>query len=85
MSILARIQAAGGDIVQDEWRFTLKRGRLSAEALAWLKVRMRWFIACCEVWPLYDVWAERAAILEYSGGQARDDAERNAYREVTRC
>ena len=47
MSILARIKAQGGDIIRDEWRFRLKPGRLTPEAVAWLKVRLRWFTACC--------------------------------------
>lgn len=85
MSILDRIRAQGGDIIRDEWRFTVKRGRLSVEALAWLKVRMRWFAACCEVWPAYADWLERAAIREFEGGMSRADAERAAYAEVVGC
>ncbi len=85
MSILARIQAQGGDIVRDEWRFTLKPGRLTPEALAWLRVRLRWFIACCEVWPPYANWQERAAILEFDGGMSRADAERAAYADFIPC
>lgn len=84
-SILERIQSNGGDIIRNEWRFSLKRGRLKPEALAWLKVNLRWFTACCEVWPDYADWTERAAIREFNGGQPRADAERDAYREVTGC
>lgn len=80
MSILARIQAHGGDVIRDEWRFSLQRGRLTAEALAWL--RTRWWRACAEAWPLYDLWAERAAIREFDGGYPRPEAERLAYVEV---
>lgn len=83
MSILARIKANGGDIIRDEWRFTLKRGRLSTQALAWL--RPRWFEASCEAWPALGDWVERAAIREFDGGQSRADAERSAYEEVTGC
>jgi len=83
MSILARIHANGGDIVRDEWRFSLKRGRLSAAALTWL--RARWFDACCEAWPALGEWQERAAIREYEGGQSRAEAERDAYQEVAGC
>jgi len=85
MSILDRIHAQGGDIIRSEWRFTLKRGRLSPEAVAWLKSRMHWFSACCEVWPDYADWLERAAIREFDGGMSRTDAERAAYAEVARC
>lgn len=85
MDILERIRAHGGDIIRDEWRFTLKRGRLTPEALAWLRFGLRWFMACCEAWPCYPEWAERAAIREYDGGMSRADAERAAYAEVQRC
>lgn len=83
MSILTRIRAHGGDIIRSEWRFSLKRGRLSAEALAWL--RKRWLDACAEAWPAFGEWLERAAIREYDGGQERPNAEIDAYAEVTEC
>lgn len=83
MTILARVRAHGGDIIRDEWRFRLQRGRLSADAIAWL--RKNWLAACDEAWPLFGWWAERAAILEFCGGMARHDAERAAYGEVTSC
>lgn len=79
MSILARIQAHGGEIVRSEWRFSLKRGRLTADAIAWL--RAHWLEACAEAWPPFGDWLERAAIREFDGGQARADAERYAYAE----
>ena len=63
MSILARIRTHGGDIIRTEWRFSLKRGRLTQEAIAWL--RAHWLEACCEAWPMFDAWVERAAIREY--------------------
>lgn len=85
MSILARIRAQGGDIIRDEWRLSLKRGRLTPEALTWLKGGMRLFSACCEVWPSYAEWAERAAIREFDGGMSRFDAEKEAYLEVSQC
>ncbi|MFW6300117.1 MAG: hypothetical protein ACOC20_04260 [Oceanicaulis sp.] len=83
MSILARIRANGGDVVRDKWRFALKRGRLSDDALVWL--RARWGEVRLEVWPEFDAFAERAAIREYDGGQPRAEAERDAYQEVTEC
>lgn len=83
MSILARIQANGGDVIRDQWRFQLKPGRLSAEALAWL--RPRWREACLEAWPLLDTWEERAAIREYDGGFTRAEAELGAFAEVAGC
>lgn len=83
MSILTRVRAHGGDIIRDEWRFRLQRGRLSAEAVVWL--RRHWLAACEEVWPLFSLWAERAAIREFDGGQSRPDAERAAYLEVAPC
>lgn len=85
MSILARIQAQGGDIIRDEWRFRLRPGRLTPDAIAWLKGGMRWFAACCEVWPSYPEWTERSAVREFEGGMPRRDAEREAYGEVMGC
>jgi hypothetical protein len=80
VSILSRVRAHGGDIIRDEWRFRLQRGRLSAEAIVWL--RRNWIEACDEVWPLFSLWVERAAIREFHGGQPKDHAERAAYAEV---
>lgn len=80
MSILARIRANGGDVIRDEWRFTLKPGRLDAKAIAWVKAH--WVEVCDEVWPEFDRWVERAAIREFNGNQSRSDAERAAYAEI---
>lgn len=85
MSILARIKANGGDVTRQQWRFNLKRGRLSDAALEWLKSGGRWREACREAWALFDLWEERAAIREFDGGQSRSDAERLAYEEVATC
>jgi len=85
VSILARIRAHGGDVIRDEWRMTVRAGRLGPDALAWLKqpeVRDR---VHREVWSLVDEWHERAAIREFEGGQTRADAERDAYAEVMGC
>jgi hypothetical protein len=83
MAILDRIRAHGGDVIRDGCRFRLRRGRLSDAAVEW--VRARWREVCAEVWEPFDDWEERAAIREYDGGQPREDAERDAYREVTGC
>ena len=83
MSILDRIRARGGEVIRSEWRITLKPGRLKPEAIAW--VRDHWRNLCREVWPEFDAWEERAAIREYDGGQDRETAEREAYREVMQC
>lgn len=83
MSILSRIEANGGAVIRDEWRFSLRRGRLTSEALMWL--RARWSQACLEAWPPLDTFEERAAIMEYDGGMPREEAERAAYREVAGC
>lgn len=83
MSILARIRAHGGDIIRSEWRFSLKRGRLTASAIAWL--RAHWLDACAEAWPPFGDWLERAAIREYDGGQIRPLADADAYDEVVGC
>lgn len=86
MAILDRIRAHGGEVIRDEWRMILRPGRLSPDALEWLKrpeVRAQ---VLAEIWPEVDDWHERAAVREFDGGQDRDTAEREAYREVTaRC
>lgn len=77
MSILARIRAAGGNMTRDRYMFRLKHGRLDVKALEWIKendARVK-----RELWPLYDAWEERAAIMEYDGGMSRIEAERAAY------
>lgn len=81
--ILDRIRAKGGDVVRQEWRFSLRRGRLPQDAINWLFAR--WPEVCREVWPVFDQWEERAAIMEYDGGLGRDEAERAAYGEVVAC
>lgn len=83
MSILARIRSHDGDVIRQEWRFSLRRGRMSAEAIAW--VQARWRDVCAEVWPLLDRWEERAAIMEFDGGLKRADAERRAYEGLASC
>ena len=81
--ILDRIRAHGGDVVRQEWRLALRRGRLTADAIGWIKAR--WFDVCCEAWPQFGEWLERAAIMEFDGGWPRAEAERAAYLEVTGC
>ena len=83
MSILARIRANGGEVIRDGHRFRLRKGRLTPEAIEWLRVR--WRDVCRETWPEFDAWEERAAIREYLGGQTRDEAEASAYAEVMAC
>jgi hypothetical protein len=84
VSIVARIHAAGGKLRRDKWRATLvKRGALSADAVAWIKDHKADLMR--EIWPLYDEWDERAAIIEYDGGLPRDRAEALAYQCVTQC
>lgn len=83
MSALARIRAHGGDVIRSEWGFKLRIGRLSPDALAWL--RKNWEAVCHEVWPPLGDWEERAAIREFDGGLARPEAERVAYAEVAGC
>ena len=81
--ILDRIRAHGGDVVRQEWRFALRRGRLTTDAVGWIKAR--WFDVCCEAWPPFGDWFERAAIIEIDGGRTRSEAESAAYLEVAGC
>jgi hypothetical protein len=83
--ILDRIRAHGGDVIRDQWRLRLRRGRLPASAIAWLRQPRIQTALLLEVWPEADAFEERAAIREYCGGQDRAAAERAAYREVTAC
>ena len=83
--ILARIRAHGGEVIRDEWRIRLRRGRLSDAALAWLREPRNHLALLLEVWPEADAFEERAAIREYCAGQTRAAAERAAYAEVGTC
>lgn len=80
MSVIDRIRAHGGEVIRDGYRFKLRRGRLSDDAVAWIATHKREVMR--EVWPEFDDWEERAAIREFDGGQDRETAEREAYREV---
>lgn len=79
MSIHERIRANGGELVRDGWRLSLRRGKLTDDAVAWVKKNHR--DAMREIWPAFDEWEERAAIREYDGGQDRAEAEAAAYGE----
>lgn len=83
MSILARIRALGGDMVREGYTFRLRPGRLDAAAIEWVKARTD----CVkrEVWPAYDQWEERAAIMEFDAEMSRADAEAAAYGEMQRA
>jgi hypothetical protein len=78
--IIDRIRAHGGEVIRDGWRLSLRRGRLTDPAVAWL--RDNWTQVCAEVWAEFDAWSERAAIKEYCAGMERAEAEAQAYREV---
>ena len=81
--ILDRIRAHGGDAIRDGWNIRLRPGRLTPEAMAWLRSRKEALTQ--EVWPEYDRFVERAAIKEFCGNQTREQAEEAAYREVMKC
>lgn len=83
MSILARIRANGGDVIREGWDIILRPGRLSPDAIAWLKRPEIKEQLHEEVWPEVGDWHERAAIREFEGGQDRATAEVEAFREVT--
>lgn len=80
MAIIDRIRAHGGEVIRNGWRFSLRRGRLTDDAVAWL--RLNWSEVCAEVWPEFDAWTERAAIREFMGGETREEAEAASYQEV---
>lgn len=79
MSIVARIRAHGGEVIRDRWHLRLRRGRLTDEALAWLRLERVRAAVMREVWPEADAFEERAAIMEFDGGLTRPEAEEAAY------
>ena len=83
MSILDRIRAHGGEVIRDEWRISIRRGRLTDEAMTWIRERKADLLR--EVWPEHDDWDERAAIMEFDGGLSRAEAEAAAYRSIAPC
>lgn len=83
MSLIDRIRAQGGEVIRDRWQITLRRGRLTDDAVAWIGQHRDTLMR--EAWPEYDDWQERAAIREFDGGQERAEAEEAAYREVMGC
>ena len=80
MSIIDRIRAHGGEVIRDKWNIILRKGRLTEDALLWVKDHRADLIR--EVWPEYDDFEERAAIREFDGAMSRADAEAAAYAEV---
>lgn len=83
MSIMERIRAHGAEVTRDEWRISLRKGRLTADALEWLRDHKTDLLR--EVWPDFDRWEERAAIMEFDGGMTREEAEAAAYRSIVEC
>ena len=79
-TILDRVRAHGGDVIRKGWNISIRPGRLSPEALEWLRGRRDHLMM--EVWPEFDRFQERAAIREFDGGQTREEAEAAAYAEV---
>lgn len=78
--ILDRIRARGGEVFRDGWQISLRKGRLTEDAVKWIGQHRDALML--EIWPEYDRWLERAAIREFCGGQTRDEAEKAAYAEV---
>lgn len=75
--VLDRIRAQGGNVIRRGFSFSLRQGRLTPEAVAWVKANLEAVKA--EVWPAYHDWQERAAVMEFEGGLTRDEAEAAAY------
>lgn len=75
--IIERMRAKGADIIRTGYTFRLRPGSLDGDALAWIAEHLD--DVKREVWPAYDDWHERAAIMEYDGGMMRADAEAAAY------
>lgn len=77
MTPLAFIRSHGGDVVRKGHVFRLRPGRMDAATIA--RVQRHIEAIKSEVWPGYEDWQERAAIMEFDGGLSREDAERAAY------
>ena len=75
--VLDRIRAQGGNVIRRGFSFSLRQGRLTPEAIAWVKTNIETVKA--EVWPAYHDWQERAAVMEFEGGLTREEAEAAAY------
>ena len=80
MSIIDRIRANGGEVIRDGWTISLRKGRLTDDAVKWIGQNKAALTR--EIWPEYDEWEERAAIMEFDGGMTRDEAQQAAYAEV---
>ena len=83
MNILTRIRAHGGEVIRDRWQLRLRRGRLTDAAMEWLRKPQVRTAVMAEVWPEADAFEERAAIMEFDGGMARQEAEEAAYRGLS--
>lgn len=81
--ILDRIRANGGEVIRDKWNLRIRPGRLSPEALAWVRANTDRIKE--EVWPEFDWWMRRSYDHEFVYGRPRDEAQRIAYDEVMGC
>jgi hypothetical protein len=83
VTVLDRIRAEGGKVVRSEWQLTLVPGRMTTASMAWVRSNKDALLR--EIWPEFDDWSERAAIMEYDAGLTRSEAEAAAYRRVMKC
>ncbi|WP_423207989.1 hypothetical protein E2974_12445 [Paracoccus yeei] len=83
MPILDHIRAHGGEVIRDGWSIALRKGRMTSETIAWVRDHKTDLMR--EIWPEFDEFEERAAIMEFDGGMTRSDAETAAYAEVMQC
>lgn len=83
MDILQHIRAQGGEVIREGWNVALRKGRMTSEAIAWVRARKTDLMR--EIWPEFDEFEERAAIMEFDGGMTRADAEAAAYAGVMKC
>jgi hypothetical protein len=81
--ILDRIRANGGEVIRDKWNIRIRPGRLTPEALAWLRTNADRIKE--EVWPEFHWWIRQVYHHQFVLGTSRDEAERAAYAEVAGC
>jgi len=74
--MIVRVTKVAGSTAGFSWNW-----RNFGVRTAWRALRYR---LMREVWPEFDDWNERAAIMEYDGGMDRAEAEAAAYDDVMR-
>lgn len=76
--LLAKLEASGVRVALDGGRLVVRGREVSPETRAWLSANRAALLAELLSPEAFEVWAERAAIVEHDGGLDRHAAERAA-------